>query len=199
MISTNLTKLTRDETGATVTEFALILPALMVMLMGLLDLAHSMYTAQMLQGAIQQSARSSTIEGAASNAATLDQRVSTAVKAITPGATLTFARSNYRNFTGAGRPEDYDDVNNNNTCDAGEPFEDDNFNGTWDLDPGSSGFGGARDAVLYKVTVSYQRPFPVFAFIPGQSSIQTMEVSTVLRNQPYGLNLRPPVIQRTCT
>lgn len=194
-----IANLKHDQAGATVAEFALILPALMVMLMGLLDLAHNMYTVQMLQGAIQQSARNSTIEGAPSKAATLDQRVTTAVRTVAPNATVTFARSNYRDFARVGRPEEYDDINNNNTCDAGEPFEDDNFNGTWDLDPGSAGFGGARDAVLYRVSVSYQRPFPVFAFIPGQSSTQTMQVSTVLRNQPYGINMRPAMIERTCT
>ena len=44
---------------------------------------------------------------------------------------------------------------------AGEPFEDANANGTWDEDRGSDGQGGARDAVLYVVSVSYRRAFGV--------------------------------------
>ncbi len=177
----------RNDQGVTVVEFALIAPVLLTMLMGLMDLAYNMYTIQMLQGAIQTAARKSTIEGASANSTAIDGVVTTAVHTIAPSATLTFARKAYSNFSNANRPEDYDDANTNGTCDNGEIFEDANGNGTWDLDPGQTGFGGARDAVLYTVIVNYERPFPVFAFIPGQSSTYTLSVNTVLRNQPYGL------------
>ena len=190
-----LNQIIRDTSGATIIEFALIAPVLMVMLFGLLDLAHSMYTAQMLQGAIQKAARDSTIEGASTAATTLDGRVSTAVLAIAPGSTLAFSRKSYSNFTSASRPENYDDLNSNATCDNGEAFEDANKNGTWDKDIGTSGFGGARDAVLYTVTVGYKRLFPIAAFIPGQAKTITMTASNVLRNQPYGLSAstgKPP-------
>ena len=109
-----------------------------------------------------------------------------AVRALAPNATLTFNRKSYAGFNEVGRPEDYTDVNNNGTCDANEPFEDANGNGTWDLDPGQVGFGGARDAVLYRVDVSYPRLFPIYGFIPGQTDTYSMSVSTVLRNQPFG-------------
>jgi Flp pilus assembly protein TadG len=178
----------RDTSGVTIIEFALISPVLMIMLFGLLDLAHSMYTAQMLQGAIQKAARDSTIEGASTSATTLDGRVSSAVLAIAPGSTLSFSRKSYSNFTSASRPENYDDLNSNGTCDNGEAFEDANKNGTWDKDIGSTGFGGARDAVLYTVTVAYKRLFPIAAFIPGQAKTITMSATNVLRNQPYGLS-----------
>jgi Flp pilus assembly protein TadG len=178
--------LRKDTTGATITEFALIMPALMTMLMGLLDLSYNMYTAQMLQGAIQDAARKSTMEGAASSSAALDSVVSTAVHTVAPGATLAFSRKAYTNFADAGRPEDYNDIDGDGTCNNGEPFEDANGNGTWDLDPGRSGFGSARDAVLYTVTATYPRAFPVFAFIPGQTSTYSMSATTILRNQPYG-------------
>lgn len=185
MIKPALHDLRRDESGVTVIEFALLAPTLLVMLFGLLDLAHNMYTAQMLQGAVQETARNSTIEGASSRTAALDSRVRTAVLAIAPGATLNFQRKSYSSFTAVGRPEDYNDLNSNGTCDANEPYEDANGNGGWDQDVGKSGFGGARDSVLYTVTVSYKRFFPVYAFIPGQSDRQTMVAQTVLRNQPY--------------
>ena len=177
----------RDTSGVTIIEFALISPVLMIMLFGLLDLAHSMYTAQMLQGAIQKAARDSTIEGASTSATALDSQVSKAVLAIAPGSTLSFNRKSYSNFTSASRPENYDDLNSNATCDNGEAFEDANKNGTWDKDVGTSGFGGARDAVLYTVTVGYKRLFPIAAFIPGQAKTITMSATNVLRNQPYGL------------
>lgn len=166
-------------------EFALVAPVLLTMLFGLLDLGHNMYTAQMLQGAIQKAARDSTIEGAATNTAQLDAIVTKAVKAIAPGAALTFSRKSYSTFSSVARPEDYDDLNTNGTCDNGEAFEDANKNGTWDTDTGNAGFGSARDAVLYTVTVSYNRLFPIAALIPGQTKTFTVSATNVLRNQPY--------------
>jgi Flp pilus assembly protein TadG len=179
-------RLRRDQRGVSIIEFALLAPTLLVMLFGLLDLAYNMYTAQMLQGAIQSAARRATIEGASANSGDIDDVVTTAVRTLAPSATLTFNRKSYSSFTQVGRPEDYTDINTNGTCDANEPFEDANGNGSWDLDPGQSGFGGARDAVLYQVDVSYPRLFPIYAFIPGQTNTYAMSVSTVLRNQPYG-------------
>jgi Flp pilus assembly protein TadG len=184
--------LLRDESGVTVIEFAIISPVLCVMLFGLLDLSHNMYTAEMLQGAIQKAARDSTLEGASSNSAVLDGIVTKAVHAVAPNATLSFSRKAYTNFTDAVRPEDYTDVNGNGTCDAGEPFEDANTNGNWDQNPGATGFGGARDAVLYSVTVNYKRVFPIAKFIPGQSDDFTLVANTILRNQPYGQQASPP-------
>ena len=175
-----------DQRGATIVEFALITPALMLTLMGLFDMAHNMYTAQMLNGAIQQAARNSTIEGAKGREAALDAIVANAVKSISPGATAQFSRTAYRDFTSVGRPEDWTDVDSDGNCNAGEPYEDANGNGTWDRNPGSAGFGGARDAVLYTVTIEYPRLFPVARLIPGQSELMRIQSATVLRNQPFG-------------
>jgi Flp pilus assembly pilin Flp len=180
-----LSRLHRDETGVSAIEFAMISPALFVMLFGLFDLSYNMYTAEMLQGAIQKAARDSTIEGAATETAELDQIVAKAVHAVAPQATLTFSRTAYANFTDAARPEDFTDLNDDGTCNDGEPFEDANGNDTWDA-LGKAGFGGARDAVLYSVRVDYKRAFPIASFIPGQSDDLTLVANTVLRNQPYG-------------
>ena len=187
-----LVALRSDVEGVSAVEFAMIAPALFVLLFGLFDLSYNMYTAEMLQGAIQKAARDSTIEGASVHSSELDGIVTKAVKSVAPGATLTFNRSSYANFTDVGRPEDYTDLNANGTCDNGEPFEDANSNSAWDASSGTSGFGGARDAVLYSVTVRYQRAFPIASFIPGQSDEFTLVANTVLRNQPYGLQESPP-------
>lgn len=186
MIRHLLQRLRRDQQGVSAVEFALLAPVLLTLLMGLLDLSYNVYTAQMLQGAVQSAARKSTIEGATDNTAAIDAAVTTAVHAIAPNAAMTFSRKAYNNFGNVNRPEDYDDVNGDGTCNNGEPFEDANANGNWDLDPGQTGNGGARDAVLYNVNISYKRAFPVFAFIPGQGSTFSMTAKVVLRNQPYG-------------
>lgn len=193
-----LRQIAADERGATIVEFALITPALLLTLMGLFDMAHNMYTAQMLNGAIQQAARNSTIEGAQGREAALDAIVANAVKAISPGATAQFSRTAYRDFTSVGRPEDWTDVNNDGNCDTGEPYEDANGNGSWDRNPGTAGFGGARDAVLYTVTIEYPRLFPIARLIPGQSELMRMQSATVLRNQPFGATATNPPAVGNC-
>ena len=199
MIRQILDRLKLDRDGVTVVEFALIAPALLVLLFGLFDLAYNMYTVQMLQGAIQGAARNSTLEGAGGSQAVIDANVTRAVRAVAPGAMVSFARKSYANFSGVNRPEDYNDVNANNSCDNGEPFEDANGNGSWDLDPGTAGFGGARDAVLYSVTVNYRRPFPIATFIPGQSEDFNLVATTVLRNQPFGMQDNATPVLGACT
>lgn len=194
-----LRQLAADCRGATIVEFAMITPALLLTLMGLFDMTHNMYTAQMLNGAIQQAARNSTIEGAQGREAALDAIVTRSVRTVSPNATISFARTAYRDFTSVGRPEDWTDVDSDGSCNNGEPFEDANGNGTWDRDPGSSGFGGARDAVLYTVTINYPRLFPIAKLIPGQSEQMQMQSATVLRNQPFGASDTTPPAVGNCT
>lgn len=178
-------QLSADRRGVTAVEFGLIAPALLVVMMGIFELGYEIYAKTMLQGSIQEAARLSTIEGAASNMASIDTRVTEAVHGVVPSATLAFDRKSYTNFSDVGLPEDYTDSNDNDSCDNGEPFEDANGNGTWDSDRGANGLGGARDAVLYTVTVTYDRPFPLARLVPGMTDTLTTTASTVLRNQPY--------------
>jgi Flp pilus assembly protein TadG len=165
MIARLRASIASDTRGAAAIEFALCAPVLLIGMMGLFDMGHNMYTASVIQGAVQKVARDSTIEGADDRGAALDQKVTDMVRQIAPGATIQFERTSYATFSDVGRPEDWNDVNGNGVCDAGEAFEDANGNGSWDADMGRSGFGGARDAVLYEVSVTYVRPFPVSKLI----------------------------------
>lgn len=192
------TALIADRTGATIVEFALVLPVLLLTLFGLSDLGYNLYTAQMLQGAIQNAARLSTLQGASDKQAGIDEVVTRAVHAVAPNATLDFNRKSYANFSDVARPEDFTDINTNGTCDSGEPFEDANANGSWDADAGSDGFGGARDAVLYTVTVNYPRVFPIARLIPGQSDTMALTAVTVLRNQPFNIQDAPVAAAGNC-
>ena len=175
-------KLCRDAKGATIVEFALIAPVLVMTILGLFDMAYNMYTSAVLQGAIQKVARDSSIEG--SGTAALDAKVTASVRSVVPSASLAFSRVSYTNFSDVAQPEDFDDVNSDGICNNGEPYEDANANGAYDNDRGSTGQGGARDAVLYTVTVSYTRGFPLASML-GFTNTVTSTTKTVLRNQPY--------------
>lgn len=179
-----LARLRRDASGAAVVEFALVTPVFIMALMGMFDMTYNIYTSAMLEGSIQKAARDSSVEDADT---VVDDRVTDAVHAIAPDAALTFTRRAYDSYANVARPEDFTDLDGNGACNAGEPFEDANGNRTWDRDRGASGFGGARDAVLYEVTVTYDRPFPISGFVPGMPRQVTTVARTLLRNQPFGM------------
>lgn len=192
-----LIHLLRDRCGAALVEFALLLPVLMILLLGTFDAGYSIYTKALLEGAIQKAARDSTIQGASTSQATIDANVSRAVRNIVPSAQIQFDRKAYASFSNVAQPEDFTDSNSDGICNNNEAYEDANGNNTWDADRGRSGFGGARDAVLYTVTVSYDRAFPIYKFIGVSDQIST-ESATVLRNQPWNIqNTSPPPV-RNC-
>lgn len=179
-----LRRLGRDRRGATLVEFALITPALLTLLMGMFELGYNYYMQSQLQGAVQKAARDATVEATNGDYSGADAKVTRAVRIIVPNASLTFSRRAYSSFSDVHRAEDFTDIDSNGTCNEGEPFEDANDNGIWDEDRGSAGGGGARDAVLYVVTVSYPRAFGA-AKLVGLSDTFTTQATTVLRNQPW--------------
>ena len=193
MIRRVLRRLHSDERGATVVEFAIVAPVMGLVLLGAFDVAHTLYMRGVLQGIVQKVARDSTLEDSTEivNQTTLDNKVKAQVAAVANNATITITRRFYRTFStaAAARAETFTDSPTgpfrNGTCDNNEPYEDANLNGVWDRDGGNAGQGGAKDAVLYTVEVSYPRFFPIYRFIGGSTTTKVTG-STVLRNQPYG-------------
>ena len=179
-----LKRLWRDSSGVTLVEFAFVAPTLCMLLIGLFDLGFQTYAQTSLTGAMQEAARKSALEPTAITTAELDADITAAVKSVVPGAEVSFERKNYETFSDINKPEDFTDNNSNGICDNGEPFEDLNGNANWDQDRGRNGLGGARDAVLYTATASFDRVFPLHGFIDLPKEI-TIEAATVLRNQPY--------------
>jgi Flp pilus assembly protein TadG len=187
-------RLVGDQTGATLIEFALVCPVMLLMMMGLGDLLYQAYAQSILNGAIQKAARDSGIEGGVGNTATIDGQV---IKLMAPlinnlsnnctstGSTGTWCstRKNYDTFSEVA-PEPYTDTNNKGVRDPGECFTDKNGNGVWDADPGLNGQGGANAVTLYTMTITYPRLFPV-AGLMRVSPMQTITANTLLKNQPY--------------
>ena len=182
-----LRRVRRDSRGTAITEFALTAPLFLLLVMGIFDFSWQMYTQQVLQGAVGDAARMSTLEGnaAASNQTVLDTAVRNKVKGVMGNAQVEFTRKAYQDFSGVGQKEALEDKNANGKADKGECFEDMNGNNTWDdKDQGRSGNGGASDVVLYTATVKLDRILPVWKML-GQPQQVTLSSSTVLRNQPY--------------
>lgn len=174
----------RDGSGAAIVEFAIVLPVLLLLGMGLCELAYQGFMQAILTGAVQRAGRASTIEGAST--ATIDAGVLSAMQALNANAAFASGyptRKYYASF-GYVSPESFVDTNGNGVRDAGECFTDVNGNGVWDTDPGLSGNGNAGDTVVYTVAVTYGRLFPLGAWM-GWGQTATITAITVLKNQPW--------------
>lgn len=178
-----LPRLRRDRRGTTIIEFAIVAPVMMILLMGISDLAYQVYAQSILNGALQKAGRDSAIQGGAQNTAAIDAKVTAMVRNIAAKATISFSRKNYDSFSVI-KPEPFTDTNNNGIRNSGECFTDINGNGSWDADPGVGGQGGANDVAMYTATVTYPHLFPVTGLF-GWPSTQTITASTLLKNQPY--------------
>lgn len=200
-----LSRLKGDQRGISAVEFALISPAFLTILLGSLDMGHSLYLRSVMQGMIQKTARDLSLESATTTTqqnaldAVMRQSIQKLVKV--PDSSITITRRYFRDFTkaAASTAEPLTDANGNGQCDPGDQYQDSNGNGTWDKDGGDSGQGSAKDSVVYTVAVTYSRLFPIAKFV-GQSNQASLSASTVLANQPYGdQNSYDTPVTRTCT
>ncbi len=180
----HLYRLGKDEHGVTAIEFALISPVFLFMLMGTFDIGYAIYMRSTLNGAIQLAARDSSLQDAtdATERAAIDAKVTNVIQSINRAATVTVNRTNYAAYADVDRLEDYVDNNLNGTCDANEPFDDANDNDIWD-NVGASGIGGARDSVLYSITVSYDTLFPFSGYDRNASRKKVDRYETRTRNK----------------
>ena len=110
------------------------------------------------------------------------------------GAEVTFERKNYQTFSDVNRPEVFIDANKNGVYDNKECFDDENGNNRWDADVGASGQGGARDVVVYRVTVAYDELVPLSRFV-GLDPKRRFSAVTTLMNQPFATQADRPVKQ----
>ena len=199
-----LSRLSRDERGVAAVEFGITASAFLVLLMGGFDVGHTLYMQTVLQGTVQKAARDLTLSSGSEAAQQLavDTRVRDSVRRLNASLgddDINISRDFYANFTTAqaAQPED---ANQDGVCSAGEVWLDRNFNNVYDSKGGSSGQGGAKDVVVYSVTVSYPRLFPVARLI-GMSETVKLNATTVLANQPYGdqANRSGTLTPRNCT
>lgn len=188
MMAVHLQKIAGDKRGSALTEFAIVAPVLALTLVGSFDAAHSLYMKASLQGVVQKAARDAALQtgGDANEQAIIDNKVRVQVLALANNANIQISRRFYRTFSSAAaaQAEPWTDTDLDGRCNNGEPFQDNNQNGTWDADGGDEGQGGAKDRTLYTVQVSYPRFFPLYKFIGGSSTTR-ISASTILQNQPF--------------
>ena len=178
-----LRALRRDTKGATIVEFALVVPVLSVLLLGTLDLGYRSYVTSIIQGALHEAARMGTVGGIPTS--TIQAHVQSRLQSFSRNATITTTTRSYADFSGVRVPETItQDTVPLGTYNSGDCFQDANGNGTYDLDRGRSGMGGAEDIVYFEVTMTYPHIVPLGTFLGWNNNV-TITQNTVLRNQPY--------------
>lgn len=187
-------RLGRDSKGATIIEFAMILPALCLVLMGTFELGYRMYVASVLQGALHEAARLATVGNMSTTQ--IDAHVKQRLASFSHAATITTSVDSYDEFSQVSVPERISqDTVPLGQYNVGDCYEDYNNNQRYDLDRARTGLGQADDIVRYRVSIGYPRMFPVAGFF-GWSDTDTIAADTVLRNQPYaGRTVPTPVVR----
>ncbi len=175
--------LRRDTRGATIVEFAAVLPVLAMVLMGIFDLGYRSYAQSTVQGALQEAARMATVGGFTNEE--IDAHVRQRLSAFMSRAELETRTQSYFDFTGVRLPERIvQDTAPLGEYNEGDCYEDANGNGQYDLDRGRDGTGNAEDVVRYEVTFSYPRMFPVGKLLGWDDDVRIVS-NTMLRNQPF--------------
>ncbi len=182
-------RLLRNQDGTSVMEFGLIAPVAVMMMLGTMDVGYTYYVRSVLDGAMQNVARDSALEGSTTSAQqiAMNKRITDTVHAISPSSEVKPQRRYYKTFSdaAAARAEEFTDTNEDKICNSGEPFIDVNNNDEFDEDGGDEGQGGAQDIVSIKYRVKFQRLFPMGALIGLPNNI-TIYSNSILANQPYG-------------
>ena len=180
--------LLRDEEGATMAEFAILMPVLALLLLGIFELGTIMLTNSLMEGAMREASRYG-ITGRDDQSVSRENYIRNMVDEQTLGfvdmAQANFETLVYPDFGSIGDGEPYVDGDGNGQYDIGETYTDENNNGSWDADVGQAGAGGADDVVLYKITYEWPIMTPLLSNLIGTNGKFPLVASIAVRNEPY--------------
>ena len=183
-------RLRDDNRGVTIVEFALILPALLTLICGAIELGHMLFARVVLEGAVTDAARLSTASleaGETKRDAAMRANITKSMSdfGTAPNQAITITTTVYRDFSTA-FPEAYTDTNGNGRYDFGEPYVDRNKSGIWDTAKPVSGsaLGGPGDVVSYTVRFPKRVLFGFIGNLLGYpAGVIPLSASTVVRNE----------------
>jgi Flp pilus assembly pilin Flp len=183
-----LSDIKRNESGATLLEFAFVAPVLVLLLMGTMDVGYSMYIKTVASGTLERAARSGSLEGA--NFSQVEENIRLAVFDILPDyaqyeENVEVSVRNYTDFSRIAAAEKITkDINNNGVLESGDCWLDEDNDGLFGVNGGQEGIGGADDAVYYNTTIKMKSLFPFYKTING-TEYKEFVVKTLVINQPF--------------
>jgi hypothetical protein len=195
----SLPRLRADTRGGTIVEFALLLPVLLLLICGAIDLGYLFFAQTALNGAIMQGAQVASSSMEKTEAQRRDVFREGIIKSMSEFSDEqpTITATVYHTF-GDSFPEDYTDANQNGKYDGptkdfpGEQFVDRNDNGHWDPDvPVKSGamtMGDTGDVVSYSASLPVRHLFGAIdwkglGFADWGSGSVNLKAFAVMRNE----------------
>jgi Flp pilus assembly pilin Flp len=192
-IQSKLSRLRRDDEGATLMEFGLIAGPLIALLFGIMEIGYQGYVDTMSKSIMHQVARQASVGG--KSVAQIETEIKDGLDPLLlSNATVDVKVRSYFEFTNIGKPEKLTkDFNNDGDLDSGDCFLDGNDNGVFDVNTGRSGTGGPDDIVNYEITIVSPRVFPLTTLFGGSKEMTSYN-ATAVRNQPYGSQVPDPEV-----
>lgn len=184
-----LARLLRRQDGSAAIEFAFIMPTVLILLMGMLEIAMILLVSVLLDAGVRQASRFG-ITGYAVGGQSREDQILAIIEETTIGLVemdeVTIDVLVYPSFTDVGQPEPYtDDSPANGQYDEGEEFTDINGNGSWDEDMGTSGAGGPGEVVVYSVRYDWPLLSGYMFDIIGTGGTVPLGASIAVRNEPF--------------
>lgn len=186
-------RLLKNEEGATMVEFAMIMPVFILLIFGLIEFSVIMFTKATMEGATSITSRlgkTGHMEEGMTRQQMLINLLTEKTSGILDPDLIEVTTLVYESFSDIGQSEPLMvDVNGNGQHDAsdGDVYQDINGNGQWDDDLGQVGLGGSGDIVVYKVHYPWTIKTPVMSsFLTNAEGYFPLDVSVVVRNEPYG-------------
>ncbi|HWA41734.1 MAG TPA: TadE/TadG family type IV pilus assembly protein [Hypericibacter adhaerens] len=190
-----LRRFRRSQSGAAAIEFALALPPLVLLIIGMFEVAVVMFVSTSVENGLREASRFG-ITGDIPAGVTREQQILQLIEDNTLGmldpATTHITFMVYPSFQDVGQPEPFTDTPapsplHNGKYDQGEAYEDLNGNGQWDADRGTAGVGNSGQVVRYKVDYEWHLMTPLLADMLGDNGVFKMSASVVVRNEPYAV------------
>ena len=182
-----LRRLAACRDGATLVEFAFTLPIVLMLFLGMFEVAMVMFVSTSVEGGLREAARFG-ITGQITDPEDREQAIIDMIETYTFGfvdvdaADITFMT--YDSFGNVGEPEPWEDEDDDGVKDTGE-YEDVNGNGKWDADQGTAGLGDAGAVVRYRIEYDWTLMTPYMAAVLGDNGVFHMSASITVRNEPY--------------
>jgi len=181
-----LRRFARNNEGAAALEFALVLPPLCLILVGMFEMSMLMFTQAAMEGALREAARFG-MTGSVTDPALRQTQILDIINKDTfnmlTSPTISFMI--YNSFNNVGSPEPWIDANGNGKWDSGESYTDVNSNAKWDADQGKAGVGASAQIVQYTVQYDWHVITPFMAPIFGNGGKVHLKASVVMRNEPW--------------
>jgi len=186
-------RLFRNQEGSAAIEFALIAPAMFLLLLGIIEISMAMFASSVLENATTFSSRigrTGYSDGTTSREEMILDLVRRRSHGLLDPSKVTVQTRVYDRFNEIGTAEPLTkDVNGNGSFESGDEYEDINGNGQWDEDMARSGAGEQCEVVVYTVRYPWQITAPIIKHMMPNDGQINLTSYVVVRNEPFAVGL----------